>query len=237
MSHKIRLTLVLCLALPLIVACTEERIQVEIPPAAPVEGIHRVLVLPFDNFSNDPGLAWEVENRVIETLRAAGWYSSVESARTSQILSDLGFSPNEFASALSRQRIAEELRADAVIFGEATFYFEDVYLGPVNCSGCNNPNASNSWYTNQFTDVHIHVTARMVNLHTGEEIHMHRAVIEEWDFISRYINWTESGAPPASLLPTITRQQVPALRERAISRAVRDFTRDILPTYEWRRAE
>lgn len=234
MNYQLRLCITLILALPLIAACSGERIQVEIPPAAPVEGIHRVLVLPFENFSGDPGLAWEFETRVIEELRAGGWYRSIESARTSQILSDLGVSPADFSTPLGRQRIADELRADAVIFGEATYYFEDVYLGPVACSGCNDDHLRNNWYANQYTDIHVHVTARMVNLHTGEEVHMRRPAIEEWDFTSRSLNWNQPEAPPASLIPSVSRQQVPALRQRAIHRAVREFTKDILPTYEWR---
>lgn len=238
MAYKSRLWLVLLLAIPFIAACSsQQRVQVEVPPVAPVEGIERILVLPFENFTSDPGIAWEFETRVIERLRSAGWYASVESARTSQVLADLGVSPDDFSKASGRQRIVDELRADAIIFGEATFYFEDVYLDSVACSGCNNPNVRNNWYANQFSDVEIHVTARMVNLHTGEEVHMHRAAIHEWDVITRYLNWFEDEAPPASLIPSVNRQQIPALRNRAIARAVHEFTKDILPTYEWRIVE
>ncbi len=237
MAHKLRFWFVLVLAIPLIAACSQKRVQVEVPPVAPVEGIERILVLPFENFTSDPGLAWEFETRVIERLRASGWYASVESARTSQVLADLGIMPDDFSTPLGRRRIIEELRADAVIFGEATFYFEDVYLDGVVCSGCNNPNVRNTWFTNQYSAVDIHITARMVNLHTGEEVHMHRAAIHEWDVITRYLNWYEDEAPPASLIPSVNRQQIPALRERAISRAVHEFTKDILPTYEWRIVE
>ena len=69
------------LALAVAVAGCGPRVQVEIPPKAPVEGIRSIVVLPFDNVTNDAALGYEIEERIADVLRSSGWYESVQTVR------------------------------------------------------------------------------------------------------------------------------------------------------------
>lgn len=215
-------------------ACTDNLVLVTVPPKAPVEGIHRILVLPFENFSSDPGLAREFELRLVEEIRASEWYEFVDSERTRNLLFQYGYTLDDLKIEANRARIAQDLRIDAIIVGEATYYFDDVYLGPVGCAACQSP-LQRSWFVEQFTTVAVHVTARMINLHTGQEVHFLRAVGEEWSTLRIPISWEgdANNPPPPAFIPNPNRQQIPQTRSAAIESAVKAFARDILPTQEW----
>ena len=111
------------LALAVAVAGCGQRVQVEIPPKAPVEGIRSIVVLPFDNVTNDAALGYEIEERIADVLRSSGWYESVQTVR--HLVALPPGQPVTLASLLGLDVVAE---ADAAIVGTATYYFEDVYV-------------------------------------------------------------------------------------------------------------
>src|SRR5690606_37589939 len=180
------------------------------------------------------GLAREFELRLVEEIRASEWYEFVDSERTRKLLFQYGYTLDDLKIAANRARIAQDLRIDAIIVGDATYYFGDVYLGPVGCAACQSP-LQRSWFVEQFTTVAVHVTARMINLHTGQEVHFLRAVGEEWSTLRIPISWEgdANNPPPPAFIPNPNRQQIPQTRSAAIESAVKAFARDILPTQEW----
>lgn len=227
--------LVLVLLVTLLAACGD-RIRVQIPPKAPVEGIRSIVVLPFDNIASDPALGFEFEQRIAQVLRESGWYDSVTTYRiTTAGLG--GPTPLQWRSVDDIRRVGRELKADAVIVGTATYYFEDIYMETPSCSGCNRPDAQPIWSVAQRTNVIVRFSASMIDVATGREIHAAHSEGEDVNYLFYHVSWSQREAPPVSLIPQTNRQQVPPTRDTAINRAVHHFTRDLLPTYEWRSVE
>lgn len=224
--------LLILLCLGILVAGCSDRVQVQIPPKAPVEGIRTIAVLPFDSVASDPGLGFEFEDRIADALRRSGWYDSVVTQRVSSLATG-GSSAAQFQTPERARQAGRELNADAVIVGTATYYFEDVFMSVPQCSGCNRPESQPSWSVRQNTNVIVHVTARMIDVRTGRELHARRSVGEDTDYRTSYLNWISRDPVPESLVPKPNRQYIPTTRNMAIERAVRDFTRDLMPTYEW----
>lgn len=220
------------LLLALIVAGCGQMVQVELPPKAPVEGIRSIVILPFDNVSNDASLGYEIEQRIADALHSSGWYASVQSLR--QMVALPAGQPVSLESVLHLDAVAE---ADAVIMGTATYYFEDVYMNVPYCSGCDRPDVTPTWTVGQTTHVAVRFTARMIEVATGRELHAMTASGDDTDHYTQFVSHRGYTPPPESLIPKPNRQRVPNTRSWAIDRAVRQFTRDLLPTYEWRSVE
>lgn len=220
------------LLLALVVAGCGQRVQVEIPPKAPVEGIRSIVIVPFDNVANDASLGYEIEERIADALRSSGWYNSVQSLRQLVTLP-----PGQPVSLESLLRLDAVAQADAVIMGTATYYFEDVFMNVPSCMGCDRPDVTPSWSVSQTTHVAVRFTARMIEVATGRVLHAVTASGDDSDHYTYFLAHRSYTAPPESLIPKPNRQRVPSTRSWAINRAVRQFTRDLLPTYEWRSIE
>lgn len=220
------------LALAVAVAGCGQRVQVEIPPKAPVEGIRSIVVLPFDNVTNDAALGYEIEERIADVLRSSGWYESVQTVR--HLVALPPGQPVTLASLLGLDVVAE---ADAAIVGTATYYFEDVYVDVPYCSGCGRTDVTPTWSVTQTTHVAVRFTARLIETATGRELYAVTAEGEDTDLYTHFSIHRGDNPPAEALVPKPNRQRVPATRSWAIDRAVRQFTRDLLPTYEWRAVE
>lgn len=223
------LTLLLIAALA---AGCGQRVQVQIPPKAPVEGIDTIAIAPFDNVTADAGLAYEIEEQIAKALRDSGWYASVIQLR--QLASFPAGRPVTFEAV---RQLAADHGADAVIVGTATYYFDDVFMGVPECSGCNRPETLPTWTVTQETHVVVHFTARLIEVATGRELYGMQARGEDTDYLTRFVAHREATPPPESLVPKPNRLRIPDTRRHAIQRAVYQFTRDLLPTYEWRSVE
>lgn len=236
MRFQLRLLMFTVMAL-LLAACSHDRVEVQIPPRARVDGIRTIAVLPFDSLASDPGLAIEFEQRIIQQLRQSAWYDRVIEARVDSLLGTLQGSAFELSTPAARREARDRLQADAVIIGAATYYFEDVSRSAAECRQCNDPDRR-SWSVAQTTQVSVTLNARMINLHTGETVYSRISTGDDRNYTTHSIrNYRGAEPPPASAIPQVSRQQVPFTRQIAIDRAVRDFVRDLLPTYQWRRVE
>lgn len=187
--------ILLLLTVVLLAGCGD-RIQVEIPPKAPVEGIRHVVILPFDNVSNDASLGYEIEERIASSLRSSGWYSSVQTLRHS-----VTFPAGQPVTFESVRQLEDVAKADAVILGTATYYFEDVYMSTPYCSGCDRPEANPSWTVSQQTDVAVRFTGRMIEVATGRELYSMTSTGEDLDHYTHFLSHRGYTAPPESLIP------------------------------------
>lgn len=217
------------LLLVLLLAGCGNRVQVEIPPKAPVEGIGTIAIAPFDNVTADAGLAFEFEEQIAKALRDSGWYESIINLRHTA-----SFPPGRPVTFESVRDLARQYGADAVIVGVATYYFEDVYMGVPQCSGCDRPETNPSWSVTQYTNVAVQLSARLIAVSSGNELHGMQVRGEDVDYRTHFLSHRGYTPPPEALIPKPNRQRVPDTRSFAIRQAVYQFTRDLLPTYEWR---
>lgn len=234
MRSSVNKLLLVILGTALLIGCAD-RVRVELPPRAPVDHVRTVAVLPFENVTSDPSVAFAIEDGIAQALERSGWYDRVTLAR---VTGNLRITPNDMQSTTSLQDIGRELNVDAVITGIATYYFEDVYLDEPNCFGCNQPDRRPRWSVQQNTTVEAHMRARMIDVHSGEELHAASVTGKDWSYTTHDIGWYEDHSPPlGTYIPRPNRQQVPRTREVAITRALNAFTQDLLPRYEWRTVE
>src|SRR5690625_2442272 len=67
--------------------CHEGMERVELPPSAPVEGVHRIAVVGIENFTSDPALARQLEHMIAQTLRQSEAYEVVDATSSRATLS------------------------------------------------------------------------------------------------------------------------------------------------------
>lgn len=228
----------LALTLMLVVAgCSHNMERVTLPPEAPMEGIRRISVVGITNHSVDPGLGVLFEQLVTANLRESDYYQVVDSATARSALARIGAGIDELADPAVARRLGAELGVDALIWGTATYYFDDVHLSTPNCSNCGVENRQPFWSVRQTTSVLTTLQARVVRTNTGAIIWS--KVADGRDTTQRTINisWSQNEPPPPALIPQSSRSDLPETRQMAARNAAREFTKDLLPRQIWVRTD
>lgn len=234
-GHRLRGAAVgaLLLAAALVAAaCTHDVEQVLLPPRVDMQGIETIAVLPFDNYSLDPGLGVGLEDGITAALQRA--YRVVDRGQVMAALAEEGLMPVHLTSPEIARRVGRRLGADAVVSGAATYYFEDVVVDAPHCVGCNQEGATPLWRTQHQTVVIVSLSARLIEVDSGNVRYTRTVDGENTQSETIHIRaWTDRQPGPEAYVPRPSRKDVPLARRRAIQRAVDLWTRDLLPTYTW----
>jgi PBP1b-binding outer membrane lipoprotein LpoB len=218
-----------CLAL-FLTGCGGERVQVEVPPEVPTEGIEKIAIIEFNNESEDPGLAREMENMLIDHFRRNGRYIIIERYRAQN------FGSRNLSPQRARQ-LGAQTGADALIVASATYYSEDVYMEPPRRDDYSE---HPSWSSRQITTVHAKMVGQVIDAKTGMIIYSKGTQGEGRQV--RYITlpgWpgAETAPPPIWMIPWTNRHDIPKARQEAIRNAVLPFARAFYPTYKYVRVD
>lgn len=233
-----RITLPIILLLVLFAAaCNGNREKVILPPEAPMVDIHRIAVVTFDNYTSDPGIGRLAQDHVIRILDDSGQYQVIDPIVTSAIIAEMGIEPQQLASPETAKEFGSRINADAIIMGEVLYYHESTTVLPPSCFNCRSEGKTPSWSTTHRTEVSTSMRARVIKTQTGAIIWTKST--EGKEQTNRYIDLPhkEQDAPPPTLIPAPDTRDIPRTREASVLKAVREFTKDLLPREIWVRVE
>lgn len=234
---KRKLSLLLIVAFLLVGCSTYERELV--PPQVDLGSSRRIAVLFFDNFTDDYPLVYEVEQRLCEQL--GEYYRVIEPREADWALARVGLRPTELPTAEQARRLGDLLGVDALILGEVSGYFEPIiqtrpYI--VKTEETEEGQRRNKYEIAQTTKVMISFTGRAILTRSGNIVHRVRAQGEESIERKESLGWYPEGKEPKAWdIPKPSRLDVPDARRSALRRAVAQFTKDLLPTYVWRKVQ
>lgn len=226
------------LAAALAAGCSHNVERVQLPPEAPMDGIERIAVVGFGNYTVDPGIHLLFAQYVARDLRQR--YEVVDLAQAEAALASLGVSADQLAVPRVARALGEQLNVDAIITGAATYYFEDTSVSTPECVRCNTPGRTPYWLVHHETTVLATFQARVIRVSDGKILWSN--TVDGRDMTSRtiYLDWSGGydNPPRGSLMPSPDRSDVPATRQEAVREAAGAFTKDLLPRYAWvRRAD
>ena len=152
----------------------------EVPPKVYVGDSRRIAVLFFDNLTDSPALAYEVEQELCAQL--SSYYSVTEPREADWALARLGLRPTQVPTVEQAQRLGRLLDVDALLFGEVSGYFEPILQTPpyiVEDKHTAEKGDENRWELAQTTQVMLSFTARLMSTRSGNIIYLERVQAEE----------------------------------------------------------
>lgn len=227
-----------CLLLLLVTAviaagCSHDLERVTLPPEAPMNGIQRIAIVGFNNYTVDPGLHILFSQFVARDLRQK--YEIVDQAQADAALAALGASADQIVIPRIARALGERLGVDAIITGAATYYFEDSSVSRPECVRCNSPGRTPYWLVNHETTVLATFQARLIRTSDGTILWSN--TVDGRDVTSRtiYLDWSGGydNPPRGSLIPSPDRSDIPQTRQEAVREAAGAFTKDLLPRHAW----
>lgn len=234
-----RFGLLLLLAAAVIAAgCSHDLERVTLPPEAPMNGIQRIAIVGFSNYTVDPGLHLLFTQFVARDLKQR--YEVVDPAQAEAELAALGASADQLVIPRVARALGERLGVDAIITGAATYYFEDSSVSTPECIRCSAQGRTPYWLVEHETIVLTTFQARVIRTSDGTILWSN--TVDGRDVTSRtiYLDWTGGydNPPRGSLIPSPDRSDIPHTRQEAVREAAAAFTKDLLPRYAWvRKAE
>lgn len=229
---KRKLGLLVLVALLFVGCATYEREMV--PPRVTVGGGNTVAVLFLDNFTSDYGIAHDVEQQIIKTL--SEYYRVVPPQETEWALVRLGLLRGQSPDRDTTIRLGQMLGVDAVIVGEVSGYFAPLtQTQPYPTKErWEREIKGYDWEISQNTRVMVSFTGRVMETRGGNVIHRVRAEGEYSTDTKKMIGWFRDGDKPGFWnTPSPHNNDIPYVRQTAIRNAVSQFTKDLMPTYEW----
>ncbi|NLL48019.1 MAG: hypothetical protein GX249_05495 [Firmicutes bacterium] len=230
---KRKLVFLVLIALLLVGCSGYERTM--IPPKVQVGGGNTVAVLFFDNFTSDYVVSHEVEQEMIRIL--SQYYRVIGPDEAEWALVRLGLLRGESPNRDAAIRLGQMLGVDALIMGEVSGYFAPVTQGqavPTRESYNNKGVKGYDWEISQNTRVMVSFAGRVMDTRSGNVIHRVRAEGEASTDSKKTIGWFPDGQRPGFWqTPSPHNNDIPYVKQSAIRNAVSQFTRDLMPTYEW----
>lgn len=215
--------------------CFGEREQVMVPPRADLKGANRLAVLYLSNYTSDPGIVLELEQGIRNRLR--GYYRMVDSSEVDTFLDRYGYDRGDRVSSDLIYRLGRELKVDAVIVGDISYYFEDVSQDVPKLTSTYDNGQKGRWSVRQETEALVVLSARVIETRNGTILYSTKVEGRDATSSTTMLNYAGLESPPASMVPRPSRRDIPRTRMGAINEAVDFFTADLLPTYVWRRVD
>ncbi len=221
----------------LLVGCASYEREM-IPPRVTVGGGNTVAVLFLDNFTSDYGISHEVEQQIIKTL--SEYYRVITPQESEWALVRLGLMRGQSPDRDAAVRLGQMLGVDAVIVGEISGYFAPLtQTQPYPAKEAIRGNVKGfDWEIDQNTRVMVSLTARVMETRGGNVIHRVRAEGEYSTNTKKTIGWFRDGDKPGFWnVPAPHNNDIPYVRQTALRNAVSQFTKDLMPTYEWHKVD
>lgn len=233
MKKKLMFLLVLVV---LLAGCSSHE-RVTVPPKVSVGGTNTIALLFFDNLTDEYSLAYEIEQKLSQELRA--YYKVIDPIEAEWALVRVGLRRGQNPSPDEVVRLGQLLNVDAVLFGEVAGYFTPITQTPPYISGTRDNDKGQreyKWEINQTTNVLVSFTGRLMSTKGGNIIYRQRVEGESSRDRTDFIEWLPEGKQPnAWLIPRQTGADISSTKASALREAVDQFTADLLPTYVWRK--
>jgi len=230
----LRLSMLLVVALLLTGCFGRERVMV--PPKIDLGGAESVAVIYFENYTEYPGAAYDIEERIGEKLRE--YYYVVDRGRVESALAELGLRRGLVPTRDEIRRLGRMLDVDVIVTGEVVSYFEEIVQDPPYIAKLSEDRTKAEWEVKQRTHVVLNFAGRVLDTRSGNIIYSRRVQGEASETQKTRLSWTKPDeAPSWILIPNPSRTDLPSARTRSVNQAVDQFTADLLPTYVWRKIE
>jgi len=212
------------------------RERVMVPPKVDLGGAESIAVIYFENYTDQPNIAYDVEEKVAGKLRE--YYYVADRGEVERAMAELGLRRGLVPTRDEILRLGRMLDVDAIVTGEVGFYFEEVVQNPPHIARLYEDGAKAVWEVVQRSKAVVNFTGRVLDARTGNIIYTRRAEGESSEFRHTTLSWTKPDeAPSWVLIPSPSKQDLPHVRSRAVSQAGDQFTADLLPTYVWMKVE
>lgn len=172
------------------------------PPAFSLYGYQRVAVIPFDNQTQDPALASDLEAEMVDQVLQLNAVPVIDANLTAAYLRGLGTDPASVPTdpALMK-KIADHFKADLLLVGTATGYVEILKDGaPFRAED------TGQWGFKTFRKVSVAAKAQLLDPNSGSLV---------WSDKNQGYSWTDTFNP----LPVPEGPQLPAFLDHFINLA------------------
>jgi len=231
-----RLALVVVMIAAVLLSGCFGRERVMVPPRVDLGGAENLAVIYFENYTDDPSIAYDVEERIASKLR--DYYFVVDRAEVDRAMAALGLRRGIVPTRDEILRLGRMLDVDAIVTGEVGFYFEEVVQNPPYIARLYEDGTKAVWEVLQRTKVVLNLTGRVIDARSGNILYTRRAEGEADESRKTTLSWTRPDQPPSRVLvPSATNADIPSSRARAVSQATDQFSADLLPTYVWVKVE
>jgi hypothetical protein len=232
-ESKLHFIMILAVAV-LLTGCTGYE-KVMVPPRVDLQGAQSVAVLYFDNETREPIAAYEVEEKLAQSLRS--YYRVADPAEVDTAMTRLGLRRGMVPTRDEIIRLGRLLNVDAVIAGEVIFYFDGVTPSEPYIVEVDLENERFRWEISQTTKALISFTGRVVNTRSGAIMYSHRVQGEASEISKTDLGWKKKDEKPDLFFYSVSRFDIPSVRSQAVRDGVDQFSADLLPTYVWRKAQ
>lgn len=212
------------------------RERVMVPPKVDLGGAESVAVIYFENYTEYPGAAYDIEERIGDELRE--YYYVVDRGRVESALAELGLRRGLVPTRDEICRLGRMLDVDVIVTGEVVSYFEEIVQDPPYIAKLSEDRTQAEWEVKQRTQVVLNFAGRVLDARSGNIMYSRRVQGEGSETKVTRLSWTKPDeAPSWILIPNPSRTDLPTVRTRAVTQAVDQFTADLLPTYVWRKIQ
>ncbi len=212
-----------------------------VAPKEDLGGASSIAVLFFDNYTDDYGIAYEMEEQISRKL--SEHYQVVEPVEAEWALVRLGLRRGVMPTPDQAVRLGKLLRVDALLVGELSAYFAPVtQTQPYISKTRTNEEGEQEvrWEISRTTMAMVGFSGRILSTRTGNVIYRERVEGENTIVHKETVGhkWYPAGKRPDRIfIPRVSNVDVPAARAAAVNQAANRFTADLLPTYVWRRVQ
>lgn len=212
------------------------RERVMVPPKVDLGGAESVAVIYFENYTDQPNIAYDVEEAIAAKLRE--YYYVADRSEVEAALAELGLRRGLVPTRDEIWSLGRILDVDVIVTGEVGFYFEEVVQNPPRIARLTENGTKAVWEVIQRTMAVVNFTGRVVDARSGNITYSRRSEGESSETRHTELAWYKPDeAPSWVLIPNPSRIDLPSTRSRAVARASDQFTADLLPTYVWQKIE
>lgn len=213
--------------------------RITVPPKIDLGGARSLAILFFDNYTDDYGLSYAVEQQLQRRLSKN--YRVLEPAEAEWALARLKLPRGVMPTADQAVRLGKLLEVDALVVGEVSAYFAPVTQHPPYISKTrivDDGKREHQWEISQTTIVMVGFTGRVMSTRTGNILYLDRVQGEATKVRKDPLGkkwYPEGEEPDRFFIPRLSTADIPPTRAAAINQAVDQFSADLLPTSAWRR--
>jgi hypothetical protein len=227
---KLLFLLIILASFLLLSGCMGPMEAIVVAPEVPeMADVRSVAIFRFSDYTGE-GVGMALTDRVWEEM--AGSYSCIDVYYAHGILANMGLTIEGLVIPENAIRFGKEAGVDAIIIGEATACYPNVYVSRPSIYR-RHENGKHEWIVEQETSVNLSIRARVLETKRGRLIYSGSLSGRARDVTRFSLDYRGPGPVPMMYIPPADWRMIPYVKDKAVAEAATNLTSKLVPRKRW----